>query len=79
MFPSSGEWRETPSLLGLLEKANINYWCTNISHTEEQQQHTKSWFANKLTTLTVTRNTPVTIIYQDNKYSKKQRVRCQSN
>jgi predicted Rossmann-fold nucleotide-binding protein len=24
-----------------------------------------------LTTLTVTKNTPVTIIYQDNKYSKK--------
>jgi hypothetical protein len=39
---------------------------TNKSHTEERQQHT-----NKLTILTVTKNTPVTLIYQDSKYSKK--------
>jgi hypothetical protein len=31
MFPSSGEERETPTLLGLLEKANLNHWSITLS------------------------------------------------
>jgi hypothetical protein len=26
LFPSSGERRETPTLLGSLERANLNHW-----------------------------------------------------
>jgi hypothetical protein len=26
MFPPSGEGRETPTLLGPLERANLNHW-----------------------------------------------------
>jgi hypothetical protein len=26
LFPSSGDYRETPTLLGHLEKANLNHW-----------------------------------------------------
>jgi hypothetical protein len=27
-FPSSGEGRKTPTILGLLERANLNHWTT---------------------------------------------------
>jgi hypothetical protein len=29
VFPSSGEGRKTPILLGPLETANLNYWSTD--------------------------------------------------
>jgi hypothetical protein len=31
LFPSSGEERETPTLLGLLESTNLNHWTTYVS------------------------------------------------
>jgi hypothetical protein len=30
LFLSSGERRETPTLLGLLERANLNHWITHV-------------------------------------------------
>jgi hypothetical protein len=30
LFPSSGEGRETPALLGPLEKAELNHWTTRV-------------------------------------------------
>jgi hypothetical protein len=32
MFPSAGE--ETPTLLGPLEKANLNHWITHVRNTK---------------------------------------------
>jgi hypothetical protein len=31
LFASSGEWWETPTLLGPLERANINHWAIYIN------------------------------------------------
>jgi hypothetical protein len=41
LFPSSDEVRETPTLLDPLPHTK-NISSTNISHTEERQQHTNS-------------------------------------
>jgi hypothetical protein len=30
LFPSSGEGRETPTLLGPLERANLKHWTTHV-------------------------------------------------
>jgi hypothetical protein len=30
LFPSLGERRETPTLLGPLERANFNHWTTHV-------------------------------------------------
>jgi hypothetical protein len=30
LFPSSGEGRETPSVLGPLDRANLNQWKTHV-------------------------------------------------
>jgi hypothetical protein len=30
MFPSSGEGWETPTLLGLLKRANLSHWTTHV-------------------------------------------------
>jgi hypothetical protein len=32
LFPSSGEVRETPTLLGPLERANLNHWYRSSFH-----------------------------------------------
>jgi hypothetical protein len=33
LFPPSGEGRETPTLLGPLERSNLNHWTDPISNT----------------------------------------------
>jgi hypothetical protein len=31
LFPSSDEGRETPTLLGPLERTNLNHWTTHVT------------------------------------------------
>jgi hypothetical protein len=33
LFPSSDEGKETPTLLGPLERANLNHWTTQVKDT----------------------------------------------
>jgi hypothetical protein len=33
-FPSSGEWEETSTQLGPLERANLNHWTTPVRFTQ---------------------------------------------
>jgi hypothetical protein len=35
LFPSSGEWRETPTLLGPLGRANLSYWSSEVGTSNE--------------------------------------------
>jgi hypothetical protein len=38
MFPFSGQGRETPILLGPLERANFNHWTVFTSYLEFRQK-----------------------------------------
>jgi hypothetical protein len=42
VFPSSGEGRETPILLGHLERANLNHWSWSLTLTGTHQSRRPS-------------------------------------
>jgi hypothetical protein len=43
MFLSSNEARETPTLLGSLEKANLNHWSSEVSAPSPEKRNRSSF------------------------------------